>query len=73
MAESLLQRLVESVTQMPGKLEPVATNDPLAAVMLGVGGLLFVLTFGYVTLLVLGALAELVSPSGGGRQHPRGR
>ena len=70
---SLLSDLVASLLELPGAFATVASHDPLAAVMLAVGGVLVALSVGYFGLLVLGGILSLFNPRGGGRSYPRAR
>ena len=59
---SLLSDLVQSIIDMPGEFADVATQGPIAGVLLLIGALLVVvpsLIFGYLTL---GVLVDLVLP-----------
>lgn len=70
---SLISDLIASALEMPNAFADVATADPVAGVMLALGGLLMALSLGYFGLLVLGVLWELVSPGAAGRSYPRAR
>lgn len=60
-----IRQLLESVVRLPGEFAAVALHDPLSALLLAVGAILVGLSVGYFGLLVLGAVAELFSPTSG--------
>ena len=68
-----IRQLLDSVVRLPGEFAAVALHDPLSAILLTVGALLVFVSAGYFGLLVLGALAELLSPSPGGQPRQPGR
>jgi hypothetical protein len=70
---SLLSELFASVLEMPGIFTEVAVTNPLAGLMLALGTLFMALSLGYFAVLTLGAVAELFSPGGAGREYPRAR
>lgn len=65
-----IRRLLESITQLPVEFLDVALQDPFTAVLFAMGALLTLFASGVFGLLVLGALADLLSPSTGG-EPPR--
>lgn len=63
-------QLLDSALALPGRFEAVAANDPVAAVLLAVGGLLTLATvaaFGYLSLR--GVIAGLVPTTSGRVVH----
>jgi len=67
------QELFESILRLPGEFAGVATHDPLSAVLLAIGALIVLGTVGFVGYLLLGAVAELLNPVGGGEPRQPGR
>lgn len=61
-AMSVASELVESLVRMPELLGDIALNDPIAAVLVGLGGLIIAACVGVMGYLTLGALVELVNP-----------
>jgi hypothetical protein len=59
---SVASDLVESFVRMPELLGDIALNDPIAAVLVGLGGLIIAACVGVMGYLSLGALVELVNP-----------
>ncbi|MEF8775583.1 MAG: hypothetical protein V5A43_03645 [Haloarculaceae archaeon] len=70
---SLLSDLIGSLLEMPGTLGEVATTNPVSGVLMAFGALFLVLSLGYVAILLLGVIGNLVRPAGRGRVYPRGR
>jgi hypothetical protein len=68
-----LGELIGSALDLPGEFAAVAMHDRLSAVLLGVGALLTLASTGYFGLLVLGAVADLLTPSPGGEPRRPGR
>ncbi len=60
---SIVTDLFNSAVEMPGLLGDIVTNDPIAAVLMGMGGLVFAVSVGALGYFSLGALVELVSPT----------
>lgn len=69
--QSLLGDLIDSVVSMPGEFATVATNDPLAAVLLALGTVLIAFSMGVFGYLTLGALVDLLTPDVGGHGPPQ--
>lgn len=69
----VIGQLLESIVRLPGEFAAVAMHDPLSALLMAVGAIFVALPVGYVGLLVLGAVAELLSPSSGGQPQQPGR
>ena len=61
-AMSVASELVESLVRMPELLLDIAFNDPIAAVLVGLGGLIIAGCMGAMAYLTLGAVVELVNP-----------
>jgi len=53
---------IENVTTMITEFTNVALGDPLSAVLLATGTVLFALSFLVLTYLTLGAMVDLVTP-----------
>jgi hypothetical protein len=68
-----VRQLLDSVVRLPGEFAAVALHDPLSAVLLAFGALFVLVSAGYFGLLVLGAVAELFTPSPGGPPGQQGR
>lgn len=66
--QGLLSELITSMLDMPGKFVTVALNDPLAALMLLVGGAITTLSIAAFGYLSLGAFLSLFT--GSGRPRP---
>lgn len=56
--------LFEMLAELVGLFGDVALNDPVAAVLLVAGTLLFAFTFGVAGVLALGAAVEFVGVAG---------
>ena len=69
--QSLLTDLIDSIVSMPGEFATVANHDPLAAVLVAVGAVFMLVSFGVFGYLTLGALVDLVTPDLSGRAPPR--
>lgn len=66
-----IRELFDSALQLPQEFAGVAGHDPISAVLLAIGGLITLVTAGYFGVLALASLADLVTPSPGGRpQQP---
>lgn len=68
-----VRKLLGSILDLPGAFADVLSHDPVAAVLLVVGGIVMLFSLGFFGLLVLGALADLFTPSPGGRPGQPGR
>lgn len=68
-----IQELFESILRLPGEFAGVAAHDPLSAVLLAVGALIVLGTVGFVGYLLLGVVAELLTPTPGGEPRQPGR
>jgi hypothetical protein len=68
-----VRQLFDSVLRLPGEFAAVALHDPLSAVLLAFGTLFVLVTVGYFGLLVLGAVADLFTPTPGGPPRRPGR
>lgn len=66
---TLHERLLQSVLDAPAEFAAVATQDPVTAVLFGIGALLVGVSMGALGWLVLGAAVEFVTPPPGGRTH----
>lgn len=60
--QSLLTDLIDSILAMPEAFTEVAMHDPLSAVLMAVGSVLFLATFGVFGYLALGAAVDAVVP-----------
>lgn len=69
--QSLFAELVDSVVAMPSEFATVVGNDPVSAVLVAVGTLLMVVSFGVLGYLTLGAVVEFLTPDLGGRAPPQ--
>lgn len=69
--QSLLTDLIDSILAMPDAFTEVAMHDPLSAVLMALGSLLFLATFGVFGYLGLGAFVDLLTPDATGRAPPR--
>jgi len=68
-----VRELIESAVRLPGEFAGVAAHDPLSALLLAVGAVIVSATVGFVGYLVLGAVAELLTPTPGGEPEQPGR
>jgi hypothetical protein len=59
---SIVSDLVNSAVEMPALLGDIVTNDPIAAVLMACGGLVFAASVGALGYLSLGAVVDLVNP-----------
>ena len=66
----VLVELLEGALEMPELFADIAAHDPIAAVLLAVGSVIFVVSFGFFGFLVAGAVAELVIPDSTDTSHP---
>jgi len=60
-----VRELFGSVLRLPQKFAGVAMHDPISAFLLAVGAVLTLLSVGYFGLLVVGAVADALTPSAG--------
>jgi hypothetical protein len=67
---SVLTRLVESIVDMPGEFADVAAQGPIEALLVLSGAILVGLPVAFFGVLLLGALADLVTPESFGAEHP---
>jgi hypothetical protein len=67
---SVLSRLVESIVDMPGEFAEVATQGPIEGLLVLSGAILVGAPLVFFSLLVLGALVDLVTPESFGATHP---
>jgi len=68
-----VRELFESVVRLPGEFAEVAAHDPVSALLMAVGTLIVLVSVGFVGYLVLGAVAELLTPTPGGEPEQPGR
>lgn len=69
----VVQEFFESALRLPGEFASVAAHDPLSAVLLAIGALIVFGTVGFVGYLLLGVLAEILTPTPGGEPRQPGR
>ncbi len=67
-----VRELLESVVRLPGEFADVAAHDPLSALLMLVGTVLVGATVGFVGYLVLGAAADVLTPTPGGEPEQPG-
>jgi len=67
-----MQSIVTQLSELGSHFSAVATGDPISTVLVAMGALLFVASFGLVGYLALGAAVDLVIPDRIGRRHRRG-
>ena len=60
---SILTDLIDSIVQFPSEITEVATQSPITAVLVAMGGLLIAISMGVFGYLSLGAVVSLVSPN----------
>ncbi|MDG5777323.1 hypothetical protein VB773_03180 [Haloarculaceae archaeon H-GB2-1] len=65
-------QLIDSIVSMPRTFAPVATNDPLATLMLLVGTVLMALSIGFFSYVSVRAVIAgfLPAPSSGASHRP---
>jgi predicted membrane protein len=68
-----IQELLTSLTEAPAKFIDVALHDPISAVLVAVAAVILIASLGFFAVLVLGAIADLVTPSSGGQRHQPGQ
>jgi hypothetical protein len=68
-----IRQLLDSVLRLPGEFAAVALHDPLSALLMGFGAVFVLASVGYFGFLVLGAVANLLTPSPGGPPQQPGR
>lgn len=59
---SVVSQLIDSAVRMPGFLQDIAANDPVAAVLLGGGSLLIAVCVGALGYFGGGAAVEFFNP-----------
>jgi hypothetical protein len=69
--QSLVADLIDSIVAMPDAFTDVALHDPLSALLMALGTILFLVTFGVFGYLGLGAVADLFTPETTGRSPPQ--
>ena len=69
--QTLLAELLDSIVSLPREITAVALSDPLSAVLVAVGSLIFLVSFALGGYLTLGALVDLIIPDSTGRAPPR--
>lgn len=67
---SVLSDLVQSILDAPDKFADVIAQGPIEALLVGMGGLIILVTVGVLAILVLGAIADLVRSGSTGVSHP---
>ncbi len=67
---SVLSELFQSIIDMPGEFAGVATQGPIEALLVLMGGLLVVVPSAFFGILVLGAVVDLITPEKFGATHP---
>lgn len=67
---SVVSRLVQSIVDMPGEFAEVAGQGPIEALLVLMGAILVGLPVAFFGVLVLGAIADLVTPESFGAEHP---
>ena len=68
---SLAVEFLNSVVEMFVNFGDIAMRDPLSAVLIAVGGLLFTVAFGVFALLTAGAVLDGIIPDSIGREPPQ--
>ncbi|MEF8801586.1 MAG: hypothetical protein V5A56_11250 [Halolamina sp.] len=58
-----ITQVVQSIFEMGPKFEPVATQDPLSAISMAMGGLFVLGASGVLAYLTIGALIDLLGAS----------
>lgn len=58
--QEFVSQIIESIVELGPKFQPVATQDPLAAVSMAIGAVFVLIATGVFGYVVLGAALDLV-------------
>jgi len=67
-----MQPIGTQLSELGSHFSAVATGDPVSTVLVAMGAVVFVASFGLGGYLALGALVDLFTPDRVGRTHRRG-